>query len=220
METGKASDVFVLGITGGVGSGKSRVLSYLEERFGASLLSCDEIGRELQAKGGRVYKPIVALFGEEALLPDGELDRGKIARAVFSDPDLLQRLNGIVHPAVKEEVQERILAVQESLRHRPRTEGETGLICVEAALLLEGGYRDICREIWYIYASESVRKKRLMESRGYPEERVMEMFRSQRSDRSFRENTDFSIDNSGNFETETIPALEKAVRERVFSKNF
>ena len=80
-----ATRMKVLGITGGVGAGKSTVLAYMKEKYGAYLLECDTIGRCLQQKGEACFKPIVDLFGEECLGEDGELDRGKIAAIVFSD---------------------------------------------------------------------------------------------------------------------------------------
>ena len=94
----------VIGITGGVGSGKTQVLEYLNDKYGATICLTDEVARKLQRKGGEVFKAIVAHFGEEILDEKGELDRSKLAGIVFSDSEELAVLNSLVHPAVKEEV--------------------------------------------------------------------------------------------------------------------
>ena len=94
----------VIGITGGVGSGKSQILEYLNSKYGATICMADEVARRLQKKGTECFDAIVAHFGEDILDEKGELDRPKLAEIVFSDNDELQVLNNIVHPAVKEEV--------------------------------------------------------------------------------------------------------------------
>lgn len=94
----------VLGITGGVGSGKSQVLAYLETRYHASVCQMDEVAKQLQKKGTSCYREIVREFGTEITGPDGELDRTRLGAVVFSDSGKRKALNGIVHPAVLEQV--------------------------------------------------------------------------------------------------------------------
>ena len=97
----------ILGITGGVGSGKSTVLDYLKERYGAYLIECDDVARQLQQPGEECYEPMRELFQDDSLLrEDGSFDRSAVARKVFSDEELLGELNRIVHPAVKRRVRE------------------------------------------------------------------------------------------------------------------
>jgi len=193
---------FVLGITGGVGAGKSTVLDYLENRCGAFLIKCDDIAAQLQKKGQPCYAPMVELFGEECVAEDGELDRGKIAARVFQDPVLRKKLNRIVHPAVKAQVKELI------------AESTSALAVIEAALLLDDHYDEVCDEIWYVYADEETRRSRLKASRNYSDERIDHMFSSQRSDASFRELCDEVIDNSSDLLKNTYGQIDTALRER------
>ena len=196
---------FILGVTGGAGAGKSRILRYMEERYGAYLIVCDDVGAALQRKGEACYAPIADLFGCDYLLEDGELNRKKIAMAVFDDPGLLKKLTEIVHPAVKQKVREEI-----------EQHASYELIVVEAALLLDDHYDEICDEIWYIYASEEIRRQRLKSDRGYSDERIDEMFRTQRKEESFRELTDLTIDNSSDIIQNTCGQIDRALRERGF----
>ncbi len=181
----------IIGITGGVGAGKSRVLDFLQERYGASVYKADEVAKELQKKGEACYDEIVADFGEAILDPEGELDRIKLAEIIFSDPQKLQRLNQIVHPAVREYL---LLHIEEERKK------QTKYMIIEAALLLEEGYDEICDEIWYIYASEEVRKERLMRSRGYGEEKVARIMASQLPEDVFRSRCSASVENNRDFE--------------------
>ena len=196
---------FILGVTGGAGAGKSRILRYMKERYGAYLIVCDDVGAALQRKGEACYAPIEDLFGCDYLLEDGELNRKKIAMAVFDDPGLLKKLTEIVHPAVKQKVREEI-----------EQHASYELIVVEAALLLDDHYDEICDEIWYIYASEEIRRQRLKSDRGYSDERIDEMFRTQRKEESFRALTDLTIDNSSDIIQNTCGQIDQALRERGF----
>lgn len=181
----------VLGITGGVGAGKSEVLHYLETEYGAVVCQLDEVARRRQAKGQTCFSRIVEAFGTEILGEDGELDRERLGALVFSDGVRLQKLNEIVHPEVKQWVRQDI--------SRKEQEG-VSLYVIESALLPDAGYEEICGEMWFIYTEEQVRRERLMKFRGYTEERVMQMIRSQASEQRFRSTCPVVVDNSGAFE--------------------
>ena len=99
----------IIGITGGVGAGKTQILEYLSDKYGASVCQTDKVAKKLQKKGGICYDPIVEHFGTEILDEKGELDRKKLSDIVFGDPKELSVLNEIVHPAVKEEVNKNII---------------------------------------------------------------------------------------------------------------
>ena len=120
---------------------------------------------------------------------DGLIDKGLMADRIFADPSLLEQVNGIIHPAVKEFLLERLA--------RARAEGQADFFFVEAALLIEGGYLALVDEMWYIYADEAVRRQRLSASRGYSEEKIARIMSSQLGEARFRESCDFVIDNSG-----------------------
>ncbi|WP_072525452.1 dephospho-CoA kinase [Clostridium sp. Marseille-P3244] len=180
----------VLGITGGVGSGKSQILNYLKEIRGAYICQMDETARKLQKKGTDCFRRIVEQFGTGILAEDGELDRVRLGSIVFSDAGSLETLNRIVHPEVIRHVRQDIA--------RQEKEG-TKLYVLEAALLPDAG-AELCNEIWYIYTEENIRRRRLKMSRGYTDEKITQMIASQPSDEEFRQASTVVIDNSGSFE--------------------
>ena len=153
----------VIGVTGGVGSGKSAVLNYIEAHFDARIVKADEVGHMLMMPWGKCYEPVVKLFGDWVVKGDGSLDRQAIAQIVFKDSEMLKKLNGIIHPEVKKYIVNEI--------ERSRKE-ETEFFFLEAALLLEEKYDEICDEIWYIYCEKEVRMERLRRDRGYSDERI------------------------------------------------
>lgn len=181
----------VLGITGGVGSGKSQVLAYLQETYGANICQLDEVAKKLQQRGGSCFEQILLAFGENVRGADGELNRECLGQIVFRDKEKLQILNQIVHPEVKRWVQQDI--------SEKKAEG-VSLYVIEAALMPDAGYDDICQEMWYIYTEESVRRIRLKASRDYSDEKITQMIQSQPSEEQFRKISDVVIDNSGSFE--------------------
>lgn len=181
----------VLGITGGVGSGKSEVLCFLESEYNAYVCQLDEVARQLQKQGGICYRRIVEAFGKEVLAADAELDRQRLSCVVFGDEEKRAVLNGIVHPEVRRWVEQDITEKRRQ---------EVPLYVVEAALLPEAGYGDICQEMWYIYAKEAVRRERLKRFRGYSDEKISRMIASQSPEHVFRSACQAVIDNSGTFE--------------------
>ena len=135
----------VFGITGGVGAGKSEVLTYLGQNYDATVIQADEAGYLVMLPGGECYGEIVKLFGRQITTETGELDRKRIAEIVFQDEEKLKALNAIVHPAVKRYIKKAIAAAEKA---------GTEYVFVEAALLIEEKYDEICDELWYIYADE------------------------------------------------------------------
>ena len=192
----------VIGITGGVGSGKTRVLEYLNQKYGASICRTDEVGKDLQKKGKECFEEIVAHFGEEILNEKGELDREKLSQIVFSDSEELEVLNSIVHPAVKAEVKKCI--AREERKY-------TNLFFVESALLIEDHYDEICDEVWYIFTEDEIRKNRLVFTRGYSPEKVEHIIAAQLSKKGYLENCDRIIDNSGVF-AETMIQIDEIIK--------
>ena len=196
-------NMIIIGVTGGMGAGKSRVLAHLEEKWNARTIRLDDISRELLARNGLCYEETIRIFGERIVKPDGNLDRALIAKMIFEDSQLRDRLNNLVHPAVKAQVR----WIAEEMRQL-----DAGILVVEAALLIEGGYREICDELWYIYADEDIRRERLRESRGYTDERINGTFATQLTDEMFRSRVDFVVDNSGSFE-DTARAIDSHLKE-------
>ncbi|MDO4321721.1 MAG: dephospho-CoA kinase [Lachnospiraceae bacterium] len=195
----------ILGITGGVGAGKSTILAYLEERYRARVIQADEVGKMLQEPGQPCYLRIAQEFGQEILKPAGSIDRKKLAAAVFTDEKKLELLNRIVHPAVK-------AYIMEELENEKR-KGEVPFCVIEAALLLEDRYDLICDEIWYVYTEIPVRMRRLARSRGYSEEKSRQIMENQLKDEEYRAKCQFVIDNSSDFVEHTYEQIDKGLTE-------
>lgn len=179
----------LIGITGGVGAGKTEILSFIKRHYCCKIYLADQVAKEIQMPGQSCYGQMVALLGEDVLCEDKTIDKGKLAARIFAKPDLLEQVNAIVHPAVKEYL---LHAIAEAKKDK-RTE----LFFIEAALLIECGYKEIVDEMWYIYASDEIRRKRLKAGRGYSDEKITQIMESQLSEEEFRESSDFVIDNSG-----------------------
>lgn len=193
----------VIGITGGVGAGKTQILEYLNNKYGATICQADAVGKKLQKKGTECFDAIVAHFGTEILDAKGELDREKLADIVFSDKVELSILNSIVHPAVKEEIYKKIAKEERK---------NTNLFILESAILIEDHYEEICDELWYIYVEDSIRKKRLIYARGYDSKKVDDIIAAQLPKSMFMKHCDRVIDNSNTFE-ETKIQLDKIVAD-------
>ncbi len=180
-----------IGITGGVGSGKSEILGYIGKNYKCEIYLADEAAHLVKQPGTKAYETLLALLGRDIAGADGQIDKGVMADRIFADPDLLEQVNGIIHPAVKEFLLEKLDAARKA--------GQTEFFFVEAALLIEGGYLALVDEMWYIYADEQVRRERLRASRGYSQEKIARIMASQLTEAQFRESCDFVIDNSGDF---------------------
>ena len=179
----------IIGITGGVGSGKSLILSFLKDNYNCEIIMADDLAKDLCKKGRMCYKPLIKLLGEDVLDDSGEIDRRVMAQMIFENDDLRSKVNGIIHPGVKKYIRSRIAYLKRS--------GKKDFLFIEAALLIEDGYKEIVDELWYIYTDEAIRRKRLKESRGYTDAKIDSIMASQLSEEEFRENSDFEIDNSG-----------------------
>lgn len=189
--------MLILGITGGVGSGKSKVLYELQQKYNAYIVEADKLAHQLMLPGEVIYKNIVGAFGSEILLETSPypIDRQKLGNIVFNNKDKLELLNSITHPLVKENI---IHQIETQKSHN------TKLFVIEAALLIEDGYKDICDYIWYIWVDRENRIKRLMDSRGYTKEKCISIFNSQQEDAYYIDNSDSTINNSNSFETTSI----------------
>ena len=182
-----------IGITGGVGAGKSAILDYLKNKPDTKVMLADEIAHELMAPGTQCYDRLKAEFGTEDIYQkDGFFDRIKLAQVIFSDDEKRKKLNGIVHPAVRKYV------IGQAAYERK--EGKIKLLVLEAALLIEEHYDEICDELWYIYTSEENRRIRLKKQRNYSDEKINEIFNSQLTDEKFRKACRVVIDNNGTIE--------------------
>lgn len=192
-----------IGITGGVGAGKSEILSYMGKKTGVRVMLADEIAHELMEAGTDCYKCLRQTFNDEDIWnSDGSFNREKLAKVIFSDKLKRDIMNSIVHPAVKEYV----IRQQEYEKER----GKLSLLVLEAALLIEEHYDKICDELWYIYTSEENRRDRLKASRGYSDEKIDNIFKSQLSEEEYRKYCAVVIDNNGSVEA-AFEQIDKAL---------
>jgi len=182
----------IIGITGGVGAGKTQVLSYIEAHYRCRIIRADEAAHLLYAPGQECYKKLVRFLGHDVLNKDNAIDKKKMAELIFNDKNLLQGVNQIVHPAVKKYILEQIAYEQEK--------GEAEYFFIEAALLIEERYDQIVDEMWYIYADAQVRAQRLMKNRHYSAQKVADIMSGQLSEVQFRQHCKVVIANNGDLE--------------------
>ena len=189
--------MITIGVTGGVGSGKSEILSYLEKEYNCRILMSDNAAKELEKPGGVLYGPLIELLERYAegtdcgpiLEENGEIVKTEMARRIFLNRELLEEVNMLVHPAVNQYILDEI--------QREKSAGEKEFFVLESALLVENGYDKIMDSLWYIYCERSVREQRLKSSRGYSDEKIRQIMDSQVSDEVFRKVCDVVIDNTG-----------------------
>ncbi len=191
----------LIGITGGVGAGKSEILAFIGKHYKCRIYLADEVAHLVKKKGQHCYRQLVALLGEEILEPGGEIDKKKMATVIFGNEELLEQVNAIVHPQVRIYLEERI--------KEAAFDEEVELLFIEAALLIEAGYQEIVDELWYVYADRQVRKDRLQKHRGYSEEKIEQIMSSQLTEQEFRASCDFCIDNSGELTESYKQIMEK-----------
>ena len=196
--------MLVIGITGGVGAGKSMCLQTLKEHCNCKILLADDVGNMVKEPGQKCYTQIVDLLGDDILQDNKCIDKIKMAERIFADHHLLHQVNEIIHPAVEEYILNDIAKEREKAR--------IDVFFLEAALLIEAGYVPYLDELWYIYTEKSVRIKRLKESRFYSDEKIEQIMNKQLSDEEFRMHADFVLDNSHNFET-TFAQIENKCKD-------
>jgi len=180
----------VIGLTGGIASGKSTVSSLLKG-LGAYIIDVDEVGRGVVEKGEKAYNEIVDYFGEEILLPDGEINRKALGHIVFSDSNKLKKLNSITHPHIIDRVKEII--------RRCKAEG-IEIVVVDAAILIEMGLHTVCDTIWLVSVDREIQLQRLMERDKYSYEEANNRIMAQLSDEKKSQYADVIIVNNGNLD--------------------
>ena len=188
--------MLVIGLTGGIGTGKSQVSRTLEA-LGAEIVNADLLGHEAYRPNTEPWQEIVESFGQDVLAPGGEVDRKALGAVVFADPKALARLNAIVHPSIHRMVQARIA--------ESAAVGRTVMV-VEAAVLLEANWTDLVDEVWVTSSSEDRVVPRLL-SRGLDEEAALRRIRSQMGQSERERHADALIKNDG-----TLEDLKERVR--------
>ncbi len=194
----------IIGITGGVGAGKSEILSYIKEHYCCEIILADKVAHQLEEPGQPCYEKLIALLGTSILQEDGTIHKAKMAEKIFAEERILTEVNQIVHPAVKTFIMQEI--------ERQQREGKLDFLFIEAALLIEDGYESVVDELWYIYTKTELRRERLKSSRAYSDEKINQILQGQLSEEEFRKHCKVVIDNSGNRE-ETFEQIDKKLEE-------
>lgn len=183
----KWKNKYIIGLTGSIGTGKSVVRRMLEH-LGAYGIDADALAHRAMAKGAPGYDPILNTFGKFLLTEDGQIDRGRLGRIVFNDPQALAALEAIIHPLVLQAVD---VLIRRSL-HK--------VIVVEAIKLLETSLADMCDSIWLVYTPPEIQKMRLVQNRKMTEKEAWTRINSQVPQESRFERADAIIKNVGSFD--------------------
>lgn len=194
----------IIGITGGVGAGKTMVLNLLEELCNCKIIMADDTAKKLMNFDGVLGRAAIELFGKEAFLPDKSLNTSHISAIMYNNSEIKNKWTGIVHPAVNQEIYNEI--------NNARLDQRYDFVFVEAALLIENKYDRICDEIWYIYTDMEERIKRLEFGRGYTREKSLSIIKCQMSHEEFVQKCSFVIDNGVDIEF-TKKQLENKLEE-------
>lgn len=182
--------MYVIGLTGGVGSGKTVAAGRLADIADAELLIADDLGHLVMEKGKKGYHEIVGTFGSNILDVQGEIDRRKLSELVFGDSKQLEKLNRIIHPAVKSYLKDYI----------DKRRAQEGILVLETAIMFETGCDELCDEVWYVYVPPEIRIERLAAGRGYPEEKSQAVMERQLAEDEFRKRCRHELWNGGSME--------------------
>ncbi len=178
---------YVIGLTGNIATGKSVVRKMLEH-LGAYGIDADALSHRAIAQGAPGYQPVIDTFGRWILGPDGQIDRGRLSRVVFADPQALARLEAIVHPLVRQAVD---LLIRRSKQQ---------VIVLEAIKLIEGPLRPACDVLFVTYTPPAIQLARLIQKRGLSRETALQRIASQPSQDTKLAAADFVVRNEGSFE--------------------
>ena len=199
MRQNKEAVMKVIGLTGGTGSGKGMVSAFLSEK-GLYIIDADKIAHKIILKGEKAYDELVEYFGEEILDENGEIIRRKLGTIVFADgKEKLEFLNKCTHKHIYEKIEEEI--------NFAKKENKKAAI-IDAPLLIEGDFINLCQMVWVVYADENVRIKRIMARDLITEKQAKDRISNQKSWEVYKSFANEIIDNSGDFE-KTKQQLEK-----------
>ena len=198
----------IIGLTGGISSGKDTVAAFLKE-LGAIIIDADEISREIVKPGMPAWEELVEEFGSEILSPDNTIDRTKLGKIVFNEPSQLQRLNGITHPKIIAEENRRIQQIEKS--------NPQAIIVVNAALLIESGNYKNMNKVIVVYADEKVQIERAMKRDRLTLSEVQKRIDAQIPLNQKSKYADFLIDNNVTFKytKEQVEKIFKTLIEPV-----
>lgn len=191
--------MIIIGVTGGIGSGKSTVSKILSD-CGAEIVDADLIAREVTGKGGKALEELTAFFGNSVLDNKGQLDRTKMAGLVFGNPEKLEALNKITHKYI-------IIRICENI-DRAKRDKKPDIIVIDAPIPVEHGFLDLVDSVWVVAADRNTRIERIMERSGLDRDSALKRIESQISDEAYLEIADEVIYNNGNKEELRMKVLQ------------
>lgn len=192
----------IIGLTGGIGCGKSTLIKLAEERCKVLNINTDNIAKYLMAKGNVSYDLIVDYWGKD-ILTDDEIDKKKLAKIVMANKDELFRLNSFTHPYVIKEVKDII----------KNNSDDYDIVIIESALLLDTPLKDLCTEIWNVSADLDKRIERLCLYRGYTKEEAERIIKNQKAESYYIEHSDKTFVNNKENGEDMIPLLEISLKK-------
>ncbi|MBP7320831.1 MAG: dephospho-CoA kinase [Lachnospiraceae bacterium] len=189
MMQNKQNRPYVIGVMGGVGSGKSELLNYLKQTYHAEIFEADIIAKQCMDPETACMQQIRQQFPESLFYPDGSIHKEKMADYIFHNPQARVTMNQIVHPTVVEWIIRRIEQLQPDV-----------LAVIESAIMIEAGLDRFCDELWYVYTDQDIRSERLNKSRGYSLEKTKAIIDSQLSEEEYRNRADAILNNNSDLE--------------------
>tara|TARA_Y100001970_G_C14223885_1_gene854371 strand:+ start:2104 stop:2709 length:606 start_codon:yes stop_codon:yes gene_type:complete len=189
--------MFVIGLIGGIGSGKSSVSAILQS-LGIEIIDADKVGHEAYTPNSEGWKKVISVFGQDIVGPENEIDRKKLGGIVFSDPSEMEKLNKLMHPIIHNLVEEKIKLLSNQ---------GVKVVVLEAAILIEANWQDLTDEIWLAKSNQEVVIERVQLRNNFTREEIIKRIQSQMSNDEREKHSDIVIDNNG-----TIEQLEKKVK--------
>tara|TARA_B100001142_G_C14078000_1_gene556255 strand:- start:2 stop:607 length:606 start_codon:yes stop_codon:yes gene_type:complete len=189
--------MFVIGLIGGIGSGKSSVSSILNS-LGVDVIDADKVGHEAYTPNSEGWRKVISAFGQDIVGPENEIDRKKLGSIVFSDPSEMEKLNMLMHPIIHNLVEEKIKNLADQ---------GINVVVLEAAILIEANWQDLTDEIWLAKANREVVIERVQLRNNFSREEIIKRIESQMSNNDREKHADIVIDNDG-----TIKQLEETVK--------
>jgi len=189
--------MFVIGLIGGIGSGKSSVSAILHS-LGVEIIDADKVGHEAYTPNSEGWKKVISVFGQDIVGPENEIDRKKLGSIVFSDPSEMEKLNKLMHPIIHNLVEEKIKLLSNQ---------GVKVVVLEAAILIEANWQDLTDEIWLAKSNQEVVIERVQLRNNFTREEIIKRIQSQMSNDEREKHSDIVIDNNG-----TIEQLEEKVK--------
>ena len=189
--------MFVIGLIGGIGSGKSSVSEILKS-LGVDVIDADKVGHEAYTPDSEGWRKVISVFGQDIVGPDKQIDRKKLGSIVFSDPNEMDKLNKLMHPIIHDLVKEKI---------KNFSDQGVNVVLLEAAILIEANWQDLTDEIWLAKANQEVVIERVQLRNNFTREEIIKRIQSQMSNDEREKHADVVIDNDG-----TIEQLQEKVK--------